>query len=105
MFAALVSERYGINPQEYGFKRVVADLQTEAIRRGAKIDVRRLTHYDSSTNCLYVSRFDGYMHKLDGKAVTLLQNGDDNVFFLDDVTWEPYCYSANSAKGLCSAPR
>jgi hypothetical protein len=99
-FAAVINRRYGINPKEYGFKRVLADLQSEAVSNGKPMEVRRLAHYDREKNCLYVSQFNGYMYKLDGSVVSTVENGADNVFFFDDlVTWEPYSYVLNTAKG------
>jgi hypothetical protein len=98
--AAMISRRYGINPKEYGFKRVLADIQSEAITNGLPTEVRRLAHYERSTRHLYVSRFDGSMYKLDGDSITQQDNGTDDVFFLDDlVLWEPYQYSSTARKG------
>jgi hypothetical protein len=97
---ALISQRYGINPKEYGFKRVLADLQNEAERNGTLTEVRRLAHYDRRSNCLYVSQFNGFMYKLDGSAVVQVPNGSDDVFFFDDrKVWEPYQYLPTSPKG------
>jgi len=99
-FAAVINKRYGINPKEYGFKRVLADLQSEASTNGATTEIRRLAHYDRRTNCLYVSQFNGSMCKLDGKSVTEVDNGTDNVFFFDDVrAWEPYEYLPRALRG------
>ena len=56
-FAASINRRYGINPKEHGFERVLADLQTEAVLNGRKTEVRRFTHYDRKSKRLYVSRF------------------------------------------------
>lgn len=99
-FAAVINRRYGINPKEDGFKRVLADLQSEASTNGATTEIRRLAHYDRRTNCLYVSQFNGSMCKLDGKSVTEVDNGTDNVFFFDDVrAWEPYEYLPRALRG------
>jgi hypothetical protein len=99
-FAASINRRYGINPKEHGFERVLADLQTEAVLNGRKTEVRRFTHYDRKSKRLYVSRFDGYMYKLDGKSVAPVANGTDDVFFFDDHSlWEPYSYIEGTPKG------
>jgi hypothetical protein len=42
--SAIVTARYGINPKEHGFDRVLADLQTEAHLYGEKIECRKLAH-------------------------------------------------------------
>jgi hypothetical protein len=98
--AALINRRYGINPKEHGFKRVLADLQSEAVLNGQKAEIRRLAHYDSQKKVLYLSRFDGYVYRLDGNSVVPVPNGTDDVFFFDHrLIWEPYSYLADAPKG------
>jgi hypothetical protein len=98
--SALINQRYGINPKEHGFGRVVADLTSEAYQNGRQIEIRRLAHFDLKTKRLYVSRFDGLVYRLDGQSVVQVQNGTDDVFFFDErMSWEPYSYTPNTAKG------
>jgi|HubBroStandDraft_6_1064221.scaffolds.fasta_scaffold09393_5 hypothetical protein len=98
--ATLLNHVYGINPKEIGFKRVLADLASEAHSNGRKIPIRRFAHYDETARCLYVSRFDGNVYRLDGASVERVKNGTDNVFFFDDERQcEPYEYTANVAPG------
>jgi hypothetical protein len=98
--AALINQRYGINPKEHGFGRVLAELQSEAFLNGRQIEIRRLAHYDQQSRLLYVSRFDGQIYRLDGVSVKLVPNGTDDVFFFDErLTWEPYVYMPNGPKG------
>lgn len=100
--AAILNCRYGINPKEHGFGRVIWDLTTEAYLNGRKIEIRRLAHCDREKGCLYVSRFDGYMYRLDGESVTKVENGTDDVFFFDEyLSWEPYTYTADLEHGQC----
>jgi hypothetical protein len=97
--AALLNLRYGINPKEHGFKRVLADLQSEAVLNGRKVEIRRLAYYDRERKVLYLSRFDGDMYQLNGNSVVPVPNGTDDVFFFDDrLTWEPYTYLADGPK-------
>jgi len=101
---AVLNSRYGINPREHGFNRVLADLQTEAQLNGGKAEIRRFAHYDKSGDCLYVSRFDGQMHKLNGTCVELVHNGTDGIFFFDDhPNWEPYEYLGDVQPGKIDA--
>lgn len=89
--AALIKERYGINPAEdREFKHVVAGLEIEAEERGEKVEVHRLAHYNSETRKLYVSRFNGMVCRLDGRQIRQVPNGTDGVFFWDDPSWQPY---------------
>jgi hypothetical protein len=98
--AAILNRRYGINPKEHGFGRVVADLVSEAYLNGRKIEIRRLAHYDREKKWLYVSRLDGHMYRLDGESITELKNGTDDVFFFDDpISQEPYRYATDIAPG------
>lgn len=98
--AALINQRYGINPKEHGFGRVLSELQSEAFLNGRKMEIRRLAHYDRTSKRLYVSRFDGEMYRLDGESVLPVPNGTDDVFFFDErMIWEPYAYSANVPRG------
>ena len=99
-FAALMGHRYGLNKRMFGFKNVLADLQSEAVRDGRKIEARRLAYYDRERNELYVSRFDGEYYVLDGKSVAPLPNGTRDVFFFDNSQlWQPYSYIPSTAKG------
>jgi hypothetical protein len=98
--AALLNQNYGINQNEYCFGRVLADTKSEAHSSGRKIPLRRLAHYDEGSGRLYVSRFDGYVYRLDGTSVQQVKNGSDDVFFFDDERQsEPYEYTENAAHG------
>jgi hypothetical protein len=98
--AAILNRRCGINPKEHGFGRVVADLISEAYLNGRQIEIRRLAYYDQEGKCLYVSRFDGHMYRLDGESVTEVKNGTDDVFFFDDYqSWDPYTYTPDVEHG------
>jgi hypothetical protein len=98
--AAVINSRFGINPEEHGFGRVWADLQSHAILRGQKAEIRRLAHYDSVSKRLYISQFNGYMYRLDGESVSSVKNGSDGMFFFEDRTsWEPYGYTRSAPKG------
>ena len=67
--AAILGHRYGLNAKMFGFKNVLAVLQSEAIRNGRKIEIRRLAYYDRGTNQLYVSRFNGEFYRLNGASI------------------------------------
>ena len=89
--AALIQERYGINPaEEREFNHVIRGLEIEGELRGEKVEVHRLAHYDSQSRRLYVSRFNGTVCRLDGKTIRQVPNGTDGVFFWDDPNWQPF---------------
>jgi hypothetical protein len=88
---AMIQERYGINRAERReFEHILSGLVTEAHLNGQKVDVHRLAHYDIESGRLYVSRFNGWMYRLDGKQIRQISNGADDVFFWDDPRWQPY---------------
>jgi hypothetical protein len=98
--SAVITKRYGINPREHGFDRILADLQSEAYLNGKKIDLKRFAHYDGTNNRLYVSQFDSSMFRLNGDAILNVPNGTDGVYFLDDpALWEPFTYVRNTLGG------
>jgi hypothetical protein len=89
--AALIQERYGINRAERcEYEHILSGLRNEAHVRGRKVEIHKLAHYDTNGGRLYVSRFDGWVYRLDGNRIQLVSNGTDDVFFLDHRTWQPY---------------
>ncbi len=88
---ALIEERYGINGAEKReFEHVISGLRTEAHLNGTEVEVHRLAHYDPETGKLYVSRFNGWVYRLDGRQIREVPNGTDGVFFWDSSAWKPY---------------
>ena len=88
---ALIQDRYGINRAEQReFEHIINGLENEAHLRGLEVDVHLLAHYDTETGNLYMSRFDGWVYRLDGKQIRQVPNGTDSVFFWDDPAWKPY---------------
>jgi hypothetical protein len=39
---------------------------------------------------LYVSKFDGWVYRLNGRSIGQVPNGTDGIFFWDDPNWQPY---------------
>jgi len=88
---ALMQDRYGINKAERAeFEHIISGLENEAYLNGEEVEVHRLAHYDAESERLYVSRFDGSVHRLDGKQIRLIPNGTDAIFFWDNPSWKPY---------------
>ena len=88
---ALIEERYGINGAEKReFEHVISGLRTEAHLNGEEVEVHRLAHYHPETGKLYVSRFNGWVYRLDGRQIRQVPNGTDGVFFWDSPAWKPY---------------
>src|SRR6267378_2266374 len=89
--AALIQERYVINRAERcEYEHILSGLRNEAHVRGREVEIHKLAPYDTNGGRLYVSRFDGWVYRLDGNRIQLVSNGTDDVFFLDHRTWQPY---------------
>lgn len=89
--SALIQDRYGINSAERReYEHILVGLRNEAFSRGEEVQVHRLAHYARGSGILYVSRFDGFVYRLDGNHIQRFPNGTDGVFFWDDRRWQPY---------------
>jgi len=98
--AALIQERYGINYAERReYEHILSGLRNEAHVRGRGVEVHKLAYYDTNGGRLYVSRFDGWVYRLDGNRIQPVSNGTDDVFFLDHLTWQPYELVQGKVKG------
>ena len=90
-FRKLLLDRYAINAggAEYLqlFEHVMSRCQDDT-----PVKVYRTAHYDIANNAVYVNRFDNHMYRLDGKDVTLLQNGHDGIFFVNPPGALPWKY-------------
>lgn len=86
----LVHRLYGLNPTENISKFVVAELITEASRNGRKTDIYQFAYYNPTANILYISRFDGTVHRLDGMVIQEVPNGHDGILFKDNEICQPY---------------
>ncbi len=90
--AALINDLYGLNASEKEYDYLIKEMESEVINRGNRILIRQFSHYDKNKNKLYISKFNGQMYVLDGKEVSLEDNGYDGVLFFDRPEWEPYEY-------------
>lgn len=98
--ATLIQECFGINDAERReYEHIVSGLRNEAHLWGRQVQVHKLAYYDPDQARLYVSRFDGWVYRLDGNRIQLVPNGTDDVFFLDHPTWEPYEQIKGKVKG------
>jgi len=98
--SALISDRFGINQAERReFEHIVNGLRHEAHLKGRTVEIRRLSYYDAKSGRLYVSRFDGWVYRLNGHSVLRVPNGADDVFFWDNPSWKPYQYFSKKTRG------
>lgn len=83
-FGALLCSRYSLMYTERVTRAVVTVLETAATENPNRPAVKRFTSFDTETNMLYVSRYDGTMYKLDGESITIVPNGQGALFLDDD---------------------
>jgi hypothetical protein len=89
--SAFLEQEFALNEAEHSeYDHILTTLANEAFREGREMKVHRLSHYDSASNTLYVSRFNGSVYKLNGETIEEVGNGTDDVFFWDDPRWKPY---------------
>jgi hypothetical protein len=89
-FEQLVNDRYGLNKSEAEYEYLIADLETEAGRRGEKSEIYRFAHYDTDNHVLYIDRNDFQMYRLNGTNIDLIPNSTDGVLFITDLQNEPF---------------
>lgn len=99
-FSALLSDLFGLNQTEQEFKFSLADLHTEVYLRGEEAEVHHFAYYSSSTNVLYVDRFDGEMYRLNGENIRLVDNGTDGIVFIHHPEWKPYLFIEDSVHDI-----
>ncbi|NJD60447.1 MAG: hypothetical protein FIA98_13720 [Anaerolineae bacterium] len=78
----------GANPASTDFTYLQADCATVAMLSEPR-PVLKMAAWDKTNQVLRVSRFDGMVFRLDGKAISEECNGE-NVIFDDDPSWKPY---------------
>ena len=89
--SAMIADRYGVNEAERSeYEHIVTSLRHEAYLRGRSVEVHRLAYYDCKSGRLYVSRFNGWVYRLNGRSIREVPNGTDGVFFWDEPSWQPY---------------
>ena len=89
-FEQLVNDRYGLNRSEIEYEYLIADLETEAGRRGKESEIYRFAHYDKDNHVLYIDRNDFQMYRLNGTNIDLIPNSTDGVLFITDLQNEPF---------------
>jgi hypothetical protein len=83
-FTTLLAVRYGITAAEHVTKMVTQLCQAYALSEGRFVPVRRFAHFDTATQVLYLSRYNGTAWQLDGTTVTSVTNGTGALFLDDD---------------------
>ena len=94
-FIAFINDKFGINASEVEWEYLSEQLRVEAVQRGQKVEIKKVSYYDKENHKLYISNFNGGIYLLDGKIVQLVPNGADGVLFKDRENWEPYQYETS----------
>lgn len=88
-FLAEIYERFGLNSTEAETRYVEREILMVARRRGTHVQVRRLAFWHEETQTLYVDASDGTMFVLNGKTITRVDNGSNEVLFVADRRASP----------------
>lgn len=89
---AYLNQLYGISQFDPVGRFVYITMRDWALANATATDLRRFAVFDTPTITTYLSNYAGQMWRIDGGTPELVQNGDDDVFFIDDdggVTIEP----------------
>lgn len=82
---AYLHTMYGLSEHEDPTKVVYDVFRHFAIEQGAHVELRRFSAYNTETKTAYLSAYNGYQWRLDGKdRVERMPTGEDGVFFIDD---------------------
>ena len=84
-FPALLDSRFGLNQTEKEFKHALAHIQNEIRLNAAVVEIRHVSFFDQLRKVLYVDLGAGRIACLDGTAIKLLDNGTDDVLFLEEI--------------------
>jgi len=78
-FKAFLINRYGLLDRD--LREVIQAIKAKIWRYGNDIEPRQFAYYDGSRGKLYVSNMDNGVYVLDGKTISLADNGVDGVIF------------------------
>lgn len=88
-FWTYMYRRYGLAEEVQEAKVFLNHFRNHALAEGAKVAMRRFAAYDAATKTAYMSCYNGTQWKIDGEDIIPIQNGDDDVFFIDDDGGKP----------------
>ena len=97
---ALLSESYELNSTEPFFKFLLKDMRVECHQRGRRARISALAQYDPEANILFLDLGQGRMLRLDGTAITEVDNGSHGVLFAKTHHMDPWTFIPNTPKGL-----
>lgn len=89
---AYLNQVYGLTQTDAIGKFCFASMRDYAITEAVKTELRRFMAFNTITKTAYLSTYNGRMWKIDGGTPTIVPNGEDDVFFIDDdggTTIEP----------------
>ena len=96
---ALLSETYELNSTERFYSYLLKDMAVECHQRGLRARICSLAHYDRHANLMFLDLGEGRMLKLDGRAITEVDNGTHQVLFAKSQQMEPWHFIPNTPKG------
>jgi hypothetical protein len=93
-FCDLILSFISIDLQRKGDESIWRFINSEIRSKSKKVKLGKFAFKEDRNNAdyVYVSRFDGYMYRLDGQEIKEVKNGTDGVCFFKrpGCKWEPY---------------
>ncbi len=76
--------KYGINNQEKIFSIITAAIINIIKEEGTHVNIHNTTHYETSTNTLYVSNNNNGIIRITANQIDVIDNGTDGILFMTD---------------------
>ena len=94
-FNALLTRCSSLNPTEIEFRYVKESIKAIIVSDSPLIEAHRFAYFEKGNGCLYVYNNAQQIYKLDGHTIELVDNGMDDILFLDD----PYADTITISQG------
>ena len=97
-----LNDMFRVNRQDDIYLKLVAQMEVEAVKRGQSVKIGRFSYYDEESQRLFMDMGRGNILRIDGKEITVRDNGADGVVFLPNRKFAPWEYKSGVPQGLIS---
>lgn len=85
----MVLDDYGLLPNEEITKQVINALRLHGRKKGRATEIHAFAHYDRRSATVYVYDFDGGVYRITAEGIEHVNNGTDDVLFIQKPQWKP----------------
>jgi hypothetical protein len=82
--------QYGVAPSDAFVKHALSAIELTAQETGHETTAHSLSHFDVTTNRLYLFDQDRWVYRISPTTVERVANGTDGVLFVRNPKWEPF---------------